>query len=95
MWRTNLDNDPRSGRWLRYVAAQPNWAAKWSLVAAVLVIVVPLAVLALAGLTVGIVVFVILATIMRLASIVRVAARSVWPGGSDGGRRHVRVVDRD
>ena len=95
MLRDTFENDPRTGRWFRYVSTQPNWAAKWALVAAVLVVVVPLVVLAMAGLVVGIVVFVVLATIMRLVAIVRAAFGGIWPGGSGRGRRNVEVVDRD
>jgi len=95
MWRIRFDNGTGPGQWFNYVIGQPNWVAKWALIATVAVIVVPLMVLAIAGLAVGLVVFVALALIVRIAVIIRTVFDGLWPGSRSDGRRNVRVIDRD
>jgi len=95
MWRIRLDENADPGRWIRYTAGQPGWVIKWTLIAALVVIVVPLAVLALAGVVVGFVVFVLLALFVRLVAIVRAVIDGVLPSRRRDGRRNVRVIDRD
>lgn len=95
MWRVRFEKGAGPGQWFNRAAGQPNWVTKWALIAAVVVIVVPLMVLAMAGLAVGLVVFVTLALIVRIAVIVRTAVGGLWPARGSDGRRNVRVIDRD
>ena len=95
MWRIRLDENADPGQWARYTAGQPGWVIKCTFIAAVLVVVVPLIVLAVAGMLVGLVVFVLLALFVRLVAIVQAAIDAVWPGRRAGGRRNVNVIDRD
>ncbi len=95
MWRVRFDKGTGPGQWFNCAAGQPNWVIKWALIAAVVVIVVPLMLLAMAGLAVGLVVFVALALIVRIAVIIRTAIGGLWPARSSDGRHNVRVIDRD
>ncbi len=82
---------------------KPGWVAGAALLAATLVVVVPLLVLMIAALFVGVVVFVTLSVVAWFVAVVRGLWRGVMPGGGGGGRgwppdqrrRNVRVVTRD
>ena len=95
MWRVRFEKGAGPGQWFNRAAGQPNWVTKWALIAAAVVIVVPLMVLATAGLAVALVVFVTLALIVRIGMIIRTTIDGLWPGRSSDGRRNVRVIDRD
>jgi len=77
---------------------RPGWVAKASLIAAGLVVAVPLVLLALAGLIVGIVVFVTLGLIAQIIMSVGLLIDGLFkPAAGSGadGRRNVRVIDRE
>jgi hypothetical protein len=73
------------------VNRRPSWVRKWTLIAAAVVFIVPLAVLALAAAIVGTVVFIVLGLVAQVVSIVR----SAFGSFSGDGRRNVRVVNKD
>ena len=96
MWRVRFENGAEPNSRLRYALSQPGWVTKWALAAAAVVVVVPLAMLALAGLVVGLVVFVTIGLLARVVAIVRTAFGGLWPNSSRrDGRDNVRVIDRD
>ncbi len=80
----------------RRVVGRPSWVTKWALIAAAIVVLVPLMLLALAGLVIGTVVFVLLGLIAQVITFVRSGLHSLSGGGSTStGRRNVRVIHRD
>ena len=95
MWRVRSGSNPWPGRWVGYAVSQPSWVTRLALIAMVLVVVVPLAMLALAGLAVGLVVFVTLGLVARVVMMVRSALGRLRPTGRGDGRNNVRVIDRD
>ncbi|MEE9211400.1 MAG: hypothetical protein V3U29_01980 [Phycisphaeraceae bacterium] len=100
MWRVYVREHPTFGSWYHRIERQPGWVSRIAVTAAVLVVVVPLVLLALAAITVGLVVFVTLGLIAQLVVMVRgVFVRggmpSVASGASGGGRRNVRVLRDD
>lgn len=75
------------------LTGRPSWPIKAALFAGVTVIVVPLVFLALAGLTVGLAVFVVSSLIARVIAWISGDSRSGDPSsGGDGGRRNVRIL---
>jgi len=93
-WQIYMDRV--SGWSTRYerVRRYPRWVTGPAMVAVALVVVLPLAVLALAGFLVGIVVFSLLAVVASVFS----AIAGVWntlTRRTDDGRRNVRVIRRE
>jgi len=95
MWRMQFEqfqHDPRFEAMFGRVPRRPRWVWSIALLAAAVVIVVPLLLLALAGLIVGTIAFFILSFIWWIVS----ALQSVTgPRRTDNGRRNVRVIDSD
>lgn len=87
------------GPWVhRYdrIQRQPSWVLKLALVAAVLVIVVPLLILTFAAILIGVVVFTIgslVASGLRVISDL-FTRRPTSPVQFDDGRRNVRIIRR-
>ena len=75
---------------------KPNWVWKAALLAAVLTVVIPLALLALAAVLVGFVIFVVLGAIATVVTAVRRLFTGGGPGGNvpgpSDGRVNVRVI---
>jgi uncharacterized BrkB/YihY/UPF0761 family membrane protein len=96
MWRTDFNTKHGVNHVFEQVTGRPGWVGKASLLAAGLVVVVPLVLLALAGLIVGIVVFVTLGLIAQIIMSVGMLLDGLFksPTGSDG-RHNVRVIDRE
>jgi len=83
--------------WRRGVGGRPAWVTRLAVVAAVLVVVVPLAMLALTGLLVGMLVFFVaslLATMMQAVGSIFGGGASPSGSGRRNVRRNVRVVER-
>lgn len=99
MWRVNFQTfrgNPAFDQMYQRVGSKPGWVTKWAFIAAAIVIVVPLAVLALAGMLVGTIVFVLLALIAQVVAIVRTGFESIFGASAQSsGRRNVRVIHRD
>jgi hypothetical protein len=93
MGRVNWDYRTGPSRLYGYAAAQPSWVTRWALIAMVLIVVVPLALLTLAAVLVGFVVFVTL----RLVAVVIASVRGAFGqhAPEDEGRENVEVNDRD
>lgn len=79
----------------------PLWAVKASMLAAVLVVAVPILLLTLAALLAGVLVFLVLAAGVVAYRRLRGLGRWLgggrpggWRGWRDDGRRNVRVIDR-
>lgn len=92
--------DPRMafGRWYRRVeiaGRQPRWVTRTALAAAVVVIVVPLLVLALAGIAVGLIVFAALGLVAWGVSWIKGLLYRWDDFRFDSGRRNVRVIRRE
>jgi hypothetical protein len=96
MWRADFTTNQGLNRLFERATGRPGWVAKASLIAAGLVVAVPLVLLALAGLIVGIVVFVTLGLIAQIIMSVGLLLDGLFksPAASDG-RRNVRVIDRE
>ncbi len=107
MWRIYLREHPAFGPWVQRVERRPAWAIKAAIAAAVLMFVVPLALLAVAAVAVGLAVLTILGAAATLQGILRSAVHGLigcgWRGrepvGEPGavwedaeGRRNVRVI---
>ena len=90
MWRVYIRNHSRLGPWYVRLERQPGWVTKAALLAAVLIVVVPIGLLTLAALVVGVVVFVVLGAVAWLLG----AAGRLLGGRTDSGRVNVRVVHR-
>lgn len=96
MWQTDFSTKHGVNRAFEQVTGRPGWVAKASLLAAGLVVVVPLVLLALAGLIVGIVVFVTLGLIAQIILSTGMLLDGLFKGsGGSDGRRNVRVIDRE
>jgi len=92
MWKAQFHRF-QSGRLYEQVATSPGWVTKTALTAAAIVIVVPLAVLALAGVLVGAIVFVTLGLIARVVAIAGgLAGKMSAHGGQNTGRDNVRII---
>ncbi|MCC7145838.1 MAG: hypothetical protein IT443_05285 [Phycisphaeraceae bacterium] len=91
MWRTYIRSNRWTSPWASQVERHPGWVAKTALVAALLVIVLPLALLFFTAVLVGVVVFAVLSLTVRL----KAWLGGVFRAGSLGdGRRNVRVIAR-
>ena len=103
MWRIYvrkyIEEHPKAGRWYARVERGPSWAIGPAVGVAALVIVVPLVLLSLAAVAAGLIVFLLLALVGQVFSVIR----SIWrglTGQRDGaplaadGRHNVRVIHR-
>jgi len=87
-------NDPRFQRvFVMYnrVRRSPGWVTKLSILAAVLVVAVPVALLSLAALIIGLVAFLVLSTVASVGLFFRGGWRAMF---SREKRKNVRVVNR-
>jgi len=97
----DMRSDPRAGfgNLYRQVTGRPSWPLKIALLIGSLVVVVPLVVLAIAGLVVGVAVFIVLSLVARLLEALGLAsspaestpARNDPPYNTDG-RENVHVL---
>ncbi len=97
IWKAYIRQHPRFGPWYAQVERQPSWVVKLALVAAVLVIVVPLALLTLAALLVAAAVFTVLALVARGLAVVGSLfdfSEPSHPTPRGDGRENVRVIQR-
>jgi len=87
------------GPWYAHVNRNPGWVTGIAFFTAVLVVVVPLLLLFAAAMLVGLVVFVTLGLIARIATALRFLWVKATPGsgglGLNQGRRNVRVIRPD
>lgn len=98
MWRVYIHQHPTLGPWYASVNRRPGWVTRTAVLAAVLVVVVPLLLLALAAVFVGLFVFVTLGLVGQVVAVVS----DGWARATSGtqalwgrqGRRNVRVVRR-
>ncbi len=102
MWRVYIRQHPTFGPWYSRVERQPSWVVKAAITAAILVVVVPLALLTLSAILVGLFIFILLSVFLVMANLVAGVSRH---GGHfsdspdrkqthDDGRRNVRVIHR-
>ena len=94
MWRVYVRNHPKLGPLFVRVEQKPGWVWKIAMLAAVITVVVPLMLLAMAALLVGLVVFItlgILASIISSVTGLCGAGRSV-PTNDPDERVNVRVM---
>jgi len=98
IWRLYFQQHPRLGPWFLRANQRHGWVTACALTAGALVVTVPLLLLVFAAILVGLVVFVTLATIVRIIT----GIRTLWAGQgqhrppwSNDGRRNVRVIHRD
>ena len=91
-WRAYVREHPTFGTYYARVERQPGWVVRLTLLAAVLVIVVPLMILTLAAVLTAGVVFVLASLVARVASLFTRGPRDVGP--TDDGRENVRVIER-
>lgn len=99
MWYTNIKDHPNLRSWYTRVESRPGWVWKTAVVLGVLVIVLPLALLAIGAMLVMAAAFAVLSLVAAgLASIRSLlggpGANSGWSMPRDDGRRNVRVIHR-
>jgi len=96
MWRVYVQQHEVLGPWYRRFQNQPGWVTKAAIVAAVLVIGVPILVLTLTAILVGLAVFAVLGLAAQGVRAVRQLFRNVGPAHTtpEPGRRNVRIVRR-
>ncbi|MEX0884859.1 MAG: hypothetical protein WD009_00330 [Phycisphaeraceae bacterium] len=91
-----IQHDPRLRAWHARLQGRPGWVWKATVLAAVMVVVLPLIILTLTAVTVAAAVFAVASLVASGVGVVRRllggARGSVWP--ADDGRRNVRVIDR-
>ncbi len=96
MWRMYIRQHPTWGPWYQRVERQPGWVTRVAVTAAVLVVVVPLTLLALAAIVVGLVLFITLGLIAQVIAMVRAlltgGSTARAPQAPEQGRRNVRVI---
>ena len=90
MWRQYLRSHPRFSVWYERLDRSPGWVNRIAVTAAVLTVVLPLVLLALAALVVGVIVFTLLSIVARLLALLAGGGAAV-----PDGRVNVRVVRRD
>lgn len=91
-WHEHIREHPTMGVWYERYRSRPSWVVRGALVAAVLVVVVPLVLLTLAAVIVGMLVFAALSLVASIGNLFG-GGRDVKPSGDDG-RRNVRVIQR-
>ena len=94
MWRFDYDNMrgyPGFEGVYQRVTGRPSWVSRWAFIAAAIIVIVPLCVLALAGIIVGTVVFVTLGLVAQVMTLVRTGLGSLRK--SD--RQNVRIRHRE
>ena len=97
MWRvyyTQMQQDPRFGPFITWVqAGRSGWVLATAVMVGLMVVVIPLVLLALAGLFVGVMTFVVLSLLVRAYEALQslFSGRGSYP--SADGRRNVRVID--
>ena len=96
MWRIYIKNHPQFGPVYERVNTQPSWITKLALSVALIIFFIPLAVLFLAALLVGTVVFVVLALVVRVITVIQnLFSPERSQTSAEQGRENVRVIDRD
>jgi len=94
MWRVYVREHRQFGPWVQRIDRQPGWITKAAIIAALLAFVLPLALLTLAAVMVGVVIFLTFALIATgLAAVARFWAGLTGRLGADDGRRNVRVIE--
>lgn len=88
----HFSQDPRYVRWSKQVNRQPSWVLKISIGFALIAVVLPVLILALTGLAVGFVVFLLASVVARVLGLFRTPA-SDYPPTNDP-RQNVRVIER-
>jgi len=95
MFRMYIREHETLGPWYQKLERQPSWVTKAAILAAVLMVGLPLALIAITALIVGLAVF----TVLSLVSAGVATLRELFSGGgrrppADDGRRNVRVIRR-
>lgn len=76
-------------------AAQPSWVVRAALIAFVVVVIIPIALLLGIAFLVAMLVFTVLGLISRLGSLLPGRGGSLWRGRDGAGRRNVKVLPRE
>jgi antibiotic biosynthesis monooxygenase (ABM) superfamily enzyme len=84
---------PGAGMWYTRVSRQPSWVTKTALLAALLVVVVPIILLTLAAIVIGLICFTALSLIASAWRFISSPFSSTRPPKNDG-RRNVQIIDR-
>lgn len=89
-------DDPRFGAMYSTLQRKPSWVMKFALIAAAVVVIVPIVALALAAVVVGAIVFFVLSAIAAVMNFFGNLFGGVAGTGSPNeGRQNVRVIQRD
>jgi hypothetical protein len=95
MFRMYIRQHETLGPWYQKFERQPGWVTKAAIVAAVLVVGIPLLMLTLAAILVGLAVFTVLGLLASGVATIRGlfggGGRPMPPSGNDG-RHNVRVI---
>jgi len=99
IWRVYMRQHPTLGPWYARVERRPGWVVQIALLAAVLVVLVPLFLLVAAAVLVGLAVFLVLGVLVQILRVLsgwrdRIGSRSSGTSIGDG-RQNVRVIRRD
>lgn len=94
-WRFYIRQHEVLGPWYARIERRPSWVAQIALIAAALVVVVPIVLLAMAAVVVGLAVFIVLGLVAQLAIMIRLGWARITSAGLDfpnRNRRNVRVI---
>lgn len=94
MFRMYIQQHETLGPWYQKVARQPSWVTKAAILAAVLVIGIPLVLIALAALLVALAVFTALSLLVNGLAVLRQLLTGQTLRPPSAGRRNVRVIRR-
>lgn len=97
MWRVYFRNHPTLGHWVLRAERHPGWIWKTALVSMVITIVIPLALLAVAALAIGFIVFVLLGAMATVTSLLQrlLGITRQAPSPLNQPRVNVRVIQED
>lgn len=84
---------PGAGVWVTRISRQPGWVTKTALLAAMLVVVVPIVLLTLAAVVIGLTCLGVLGLIASAGRFVAGLFGGAHPRKDDG-RRNVQIIDR-
>ncbi len=97
-WQVRFEEEvrrrhPGAGMWYTRVSRQPSWVTKTALVAALIVVVVPIIALTIAAVIIGLLCLLVLSLVASVWRFVT-SPFSGTRASKDDGRRNVTIIDR-
>jgi uncharacterized protein involved in cysteine biosynthesis len=89
-------DDPRFGAMYSTLQRKPSWVMKFALIAAAVVVIVPIVAIAMAAVVVGTIVYFVLSAVAKVTGFFGNLFGGVAGAGlANEGRQNVRVIQRD